>query len=68
MAPQDLHVTTKKTMDGYLHSDLDWILSTHLKPETVVLTGVNTDTCVYSTTFSTSGATNPWLYLTVWPV
>ena len=54
VAPQDLHVTTKKTMDGYLHSDLDWILSTHLKPETVVLTGINTDTCVYSTTFSTS--------------
>ena len=54
VAPQDLHVTSKKTMDGYLYSDLDWILSHHLKPDTVVLTGINTDTCVYSTTFSTS--------------
>jgi nicotinamidase-related amidase len=54
VSPQDLHVTTKKTMDGYLYSDLDWILSYHLKPETVVLTGINTDTCVYSTAFSTA--------------
>ena len=54
VAPEDLHVTTKKTMDGYLYSDLDWVLANHLKPETVVLTGINTDTCVYSTTFSTS--------------
>lgn len=54
VAPSDLHVTTKKTMDGYLGSDLDWLLTKNLRPETVVLTGINTDTCVYSTTFSTA--------------
>ena len=50
----DLHVTTKKVLDGYLYSDLDGLLGRALKPETVVLTGINTDTCVYSTTFSTA--------------
>ncbi|MFQ5860989.1 MAG: cysteine hydrolase [Dehalococcoidia bacterium] len=52
--PSDLHVTTKKTLDGYLGSDLDMLLGRALKPETVVLTGINTDTCVYATTFSTA--------------
>ncbi len=52
--PSDVHVTTKKTTDGYLYSDLDGLLSRALKPETVVLTGINTDTCVYNTTFSTA--------------
>ena len=32
-------------------SDLDGLLGRALKPETVVLTGINTDTCVYATTF-----------------
>ena len=52
--PDDLHVTTKKTLDGYQYSDLDMLLGRVFKPETVVLTGINTDTCVYSTTFSTA--------------
>jgi len=52
--PDDMHVTTKKTLDGYQYSDLDMLLSRIYKPETVVLTGINTDTCVYSTTFSTA--------------
>ena len=52
--PSDLHVTTKKTLDGYLGTDLYMLLSRALKPETVVVTGINTDTCVYSTTFSTA--------------
>ncbi len=52
--PNDIHVTTKKTLDGYLGSDLDMLLSRVLKPETVVLTGINTDTCVYATTFATA--------------
>jgi nicotinamidase-related amidase len=50
----DIHVTTKKVLDSYLYSDLDAVLGRVFKPETVVLTGVNTDTCVYSTAFSTS--------------
>ena len=52
--PDDMHVTTKKTLDGYQYSDLDMLLGRVFKPETVVLTGINTDTCVYSTTFSTA--------------
>ena len=54
VSPIDSHVITKKTMDGYLGTDLDWLLSQNLKPETVVLTGINTDTCVYATTFATA--------------
>ena len=52
--PNDIHVTTKKSLDGYQYTDLDALLQRVFKPETVVLTGVNTDTCVYSTTFSTA--------------
>ncbi|MFQ5878638.1 MAG: cysteine hydrolase family protein [Dehalococcoidia bacterium] len=52
-ADSDVHMVTKKSMDAYLGSDLDYLLKA-LGPETVVLTGINTDTCVYSTTFSTS--------------
>lgn len=52
--PDDIHVTTKKTLDGYQYSDLDLLLGRVYKPETVVLTGINTDTCVYSTAFSTA--------------
>ena len=52
--PDDVHVTTKKTLDGYQYSDLDLLLGRVYKPETVVLTGINTDTCVYSTAFSTA--------------
>jgi nicotinamidase-related amidase len=51
--PGDFDVTTKKTQDSYLDSDLDTLFQRVLKPETVVLTGINTDTCVYSSTFST---------------
>ena len=52
--PDDVHVTTKKTLDGYQYSDLEALLQRVFKPETVVLTGINTDTCVYSTAFSTA--------------
>ena len=54
VAEGDLHVTDKKTMDSYLGTELDFLLQHVFKPEVVVLTGINTDTCVYSTTFSTS--------------
>lgn len=54
LAEGDLHITTKKVMDSYLDTELDFLLRHILKPEVVVLTGINTDTCVYSTTFATS--------------
>ena len=54
VAPDDVHVTTKKSLDGFLGTDLDFLLSRVYWAETVVLTGINTDTCVYSTAFSAS--------------
>jgi biuret amidohydrolase len=50
----DLHVTTKKSLDGFLDTELDILLRRVLRVDTVVLTGINTDTCVYSTTFAAS--------------
>jgi nicotinamidase-related amidase len=52
--PSDIHVATKRTADGYQYSELDMLMERVFRPECVVLTGVNTDTCVYSTTFSTA--------------
>lgn len=54
VAPGDLHVTTKRVMDAFLGTDLDTLLTRVFKAETVVLTGINTDTCVYATTFAAS--------------
>jgi nicotinamidase-related amidase len=54
VAPEDVHVTTKKSLDGFLHTDLDFLLRRVYRAETVVVTGINTDTCVYSTSFSAS--------------
>lgn len=50
----DCHVTTKKTMDSFYGTDLEILLSRALRIDAIVLTGVNTDTCVYSTAFSAS--------------
>jgi nicotinamidase-related amidase len=54
VAPTDLHVTTKKSLDSFLNTDLDYVLRDVLQADTVVLSGINTDTCVYSTAFSAS--------------
>ncbi|MFC2042210.1 cysteine hydrolase [Chloroflexota bacterium] len=54
VAESDLHVRSKKTMDSYLGTEIELLFQRVLKPETVVLMGINTDTCVYSTTFSTA--------------
>lgn len=50
--PADIHITTKKSLDSFQYSDLGFLLDRILHVDTVVLTGINTDTCVYSTTFS----------------
>lgn len=52
--PSDLHVATKKSLDSFLGTDLDVLLQRVLKPEAVVLAGINTDTCVYCTAFGVS--------------
>jgi biuret amidohydrolase len=53
VGPEDIHVTSKKTNDGFLGTELEILLARVYRPEVVVLTGINTDTCVYSTTMST---------------
>src|SRR3989442_7793006 len=54
VAPTDLHVTTKKVLDAFLHTDLDYVLRDVLQAETLVLSGINTDTCVHATAFAAS--------------
>lgn len=52
--PDDLHVRTKTTMDPFQYSDLDQLIDRVLKVDTLILTGINTDTCVYSGAFSSA--------------
>jgi nicotinamidase-related amidase len=52
--PGDVHVTAKRVMDAFVGTDLETLLNRVYKAETVVLTGINTDTCVYATTFGAS--------------
>lgn len=54
VAPTDIHMTTKKSLDSYLDTDLDFLLRRVYRADAVILCGINTDTCVYSTAFSTS--------------
>jgi nicotinamidase-related amidase len=52
LAPSDIHMVTKKTMDSFYGSDLEVLLLRALRPTTLIIVGINTDTCVYSTAFS----------------
>ena len=52
--PGDVHVTTKRVMDAFVGTDLVTLLGRAFKAETVVISGINTDTCVYATTFGAS--------------
>lgn len=49
----DLHVTSNKMSDAYLDTDLGILFARVFRPEVVVLTGINTDACVYHATMST---------------
>jgi len=52
VAPKDLHVTTKRVLDAFHGTDLDTLIGRILGATTVIIAGINTDTCVYSTVFS----------------
>ena len=52
LGPGDIHMITKRTRDSFYGTDLEVLLSRALRPLTVVIVGINTDTCVYSTAFS----------------
>lgn len=50
----DIMVSTKREMDSFYLTDLEMVLERYLKPDVVLLAGINTDTCVYATTFGAS--------------
>jgi nicotinamidase-related amidase len=52
--PDDLHLRTKRTMDSFQFTELDMLLDRVYGVDTVILTGINTDTCVYSAAFSSA--------------
>lgn len=52
LGPGDIHLITKKTMDSFYGTELEVLLLRALRPETLVIAGINTDTCVHSTAFS----------------
>ena len=54
VSPADIHVTSKKEMDSFFCTELEVLLQRTLQVDAVVLTGINTDTCVYATTFATA--------------
>jgi len=51
-APADIVVATKKRYSAYLHTDLEFVLR-DLGAKTVLLAGVNTNSCVLCTSFET---------------
>ncbi len=61
VAPSDVHVTTKKSLDSFAHTDLDFLLRRALGAQYLLISGINTDTCVYSTTFTAAN-------LGYWPI
>lgn len=52
VAPSDVHVTTKKSLDAFAGTDLQFLLSRTFGADTLLILGINTDTCVFSTTFT----------------
>jgi nicotinamidase-related amidase len=51
-APGDVVVATKKRYSAYLHTDLEFVLR-DLGAKTVLLAGVNTNSCILCTSFET---------------
>ena len=50
----DVHIRSKKTSDCFYGTELEMLLGRALGADTVVLLGINTETCVYATTFAAS--------------
>ncbi len=51
-APSDILVATKKRYSAFLHTDLEFVLR-DLGAKTVLLAGVNTNSCILCTSFET---------------
>ena len=54
VADGDFMMGNKREMDSFHLTDLEMILRRYLHPEMVLISGINTDTCVYATTFGAS--------------
>jgi nicotinamidase-related amidase len=53
-ADSDILVDTKKRYNPYLATDLEFTLRSHLNVDTIILCGVNTNTCVMCTAFEST--------------
>jgi biuret amidohydrolase len=47
LAASDIHVRSKRTMDSFFGTELDYLLGRILCRPFVLLTGINTETCIY---------------------
>ena len=54
VAEGDFHVTSKRNFDSFHETELHQLISRILGKENILICGVNTDTCVYGTTFGAS--------------
>ena len=52
VAEGDLHLRSKRTMDAFQYTELHMLLDRVFDVDTVILSGINTDTCVLSSTFT----------------
>ena len=53
VAESDLHVDAKRQMDSFYGTDLEVLLGA-FQPSTILIAGINTDTCVYATALGAS--------------
>ena len=51
--PGDIHVRSKKTTDSYYGTELAILFEQAIRPSTVIILGINTETCVYAGAFGT---------------
>ena len=50
----DFHITSKRNFDSFHETELHQLINRILGKENILICGVNTDTCVYGTTFGAS--------------
>ena len=53
VGPDDIHVRSKKTTDSYYGTELAILFENAIRPTTVIILGINTETCVHAGVFGT---------------
>jgi nicotinamidase-related amidase len=48
---RDIVIDSKKRYSPFLHTDLDFLLASRLKADTLILAGINTTSCVFCASF-----------------